>query len=342
MSKQLSLRNAALAGLQAAIAAAIALPLVYLSPWSGLIGFAALGALVALFGRFAPARSRNLVVFYCAVLQTVAVLAMSAASWLGSSPVMLLALLALSCGLFFFVTVSSRLGPPGALIFVFAAGAAMTPADSLETVLSRTAATALVAALAWVICALTEGLRQQPTDERPFPIEAMRPLEERLRAAGRISVGAVLAIATSEALGAAHPAWAAMGALAVMQGAHLQISMNRALQRLIGTCIGAFLAWLVLSLDPSVWTLIAILVVLQIATEVIIGSNYGLGQILVTPMALLMTYLAAPGAAGAGMALERVGDTLLGGVIGIVVALLFSSSGDRQDLARQGAPDRKP
>ncbi|MGQ3214522.1 MAG: hypothetical protein ACT6U0_02320 [Shinella sp.] len=47
------LRNAVLAGFQAAITAEIALPLFHLSPWSHLIGFASLGALVALFGRFA-------------------------------------------------------------------------------------------------------------------------------------------------------------------------------------------------------------------------------------------------------------------------------------------------
>lgn len=59
LSRQPSIRNATLAGVQAGITAAIALPLFLLSPWSHLIGFASLGALVALFGRFAPARSRN-------------------------------------------------------------------------------------------------------------------------------------------------------------------------------------------------------------------------------------------------------------------------------------------
>jgi len=58
-----------------------------------------------------------------------------------------------------------------------------------------------------------------------------------------------------------------------------------------------------------VWTIIALLLVLQFATELIIGFNYGLGQILVTPMALLMSHLAAPNIAGAALALERVIDT---------------------------------
>src|SRR5699024_7335375 len=142
LTRQPSVRNAALAGLQAALTIAIALPLIYLTPWSHLIGFAALGALVALFGRFAPQRKRNRIVLLCGLLQTSAVLSMSLASWLGASATIQLALLALACGLFFFVTVTGRFGAPGALIFVFAAGASMGEAAGLQEVAERTAATA--------------------------------------------------------------------------------------------------------------------------------------------------------------------------------------------------------
>ena len=245
----------------------------------------------------------------------------------------LLVLLAAGCGVLFHLTVSGRFGVPGALIFVFAAGASINEAAEFSVVIERTAATAIAAALAWLICASTEFLRHKATPEGPFLSEPVEPLSERLAAALRISLGAGAAIFASRALGDQHPAWAAMGALAVMQGARLHISMNRALQRVAGTVIGALLAWLVLMFDPSIWTVVAILLGLQIATEMIIGSNYGLGQILVTPMALLMTYLATPGAAGAALVPERVIDTLLGATIGISAAVLFSSARDRQALA---------
>src|SRR5690606_1098506 len=139
-------------------------------------------------------------------------------------------------------------------------------------------------------CAATEYFRHKATPNGPFVVEEVNPLADRLMASLRIGIGSAVAIFVSHALGADHPAWAAMGSLAVMQGAHLHISMHRALQRMAGTVIGALLAWLILLLDPSVLTIIAVLIGLQIATEMIIGSNYGLGQILVTPMALLMTY----------------------------------------------------
>jgi uncharacterized membrane protein YccC len=78
---------------------------------------------------------------------------------------------------------------------------------------------------------------------------------------------------------------------------------------------------------------IALLAGLQFATEMIIGANYALGQILVTPMALLMSYLAAPHAAGLAMVPERVLDTLLGAAIGIALAVACSSLDDRRHLA---------
>lgn len=331
LAKQPSVRNSSLAGLQAAMAVAIALPLIYLSPWAHQIGFAALGALVALFGRFAPTGRRNRIVLLCAICQCIAVLGMSLASWLGVPIEIKLLLLALSCGAFFYISVTGQFGAPGALIFVFAAGASMAPVASLEEVATRTAVTASVAALAWAICAITEILRQREVAGRPFPAEPLQPFRSRMIAAARIALGCAIASFLSHAIGLAHPDWAAMGTLAVMQGAHLHINMNRALQRMAGTIVGALIAWAILANDPGVWGLIAVLVLLQFATEIIIGANYGLGQILVTPMALLMTHLAAPQMGAEDLAPERIVNTVLGATLGMLLAILFSMLDDRND-----------
>ena len=338
LSRQPSLRNSTLAGMQAAATAAIVLPLVHLSPWPHLIGFAALGALVALFGRFAPPRGRNRVVLLCGLCQVLGVLIMSAAAALGAPMALQLALLALSCGVFLFVTVTGRLGAPGPLVFVFAAGAAMSAGLTFGEMAERTAATALAAAVAWIVCAASEALRHHPGPDRPFPVEPARPLGHRLVAAARSSAGAGVAIVASLALGAEYPAWAALGALAVLQGSQLQVNMHRALQRMAGTVVGALLAWLLLAQEPSVWTVISVLLVLQVVTEMVIGINYAFGQVLVTPMALLMTYLAAAGAAGAEMAPERVLDTLLGAAVGIVLSVVLSGLDDRRHLAGLAVP----
>lgn len=208
----------------------------------------------------------------------------------------------------------------------------MSAPPSFDAVLARTAAVLVVGTLAWVICALTEPLRREKHPETPFPVESPRPLQNRLLASFGLVLGAAAAIIVSKLAGAAHPSWAAMGAIAVMTGAHLRISMHRAAQRMAGMLVGALLAWAVLSLDPNVYALIALIVVLQVGTEAIIGFNYGLGQILVTPMALLMTSIATPGGVGAAIAQERVLDTMMGAVIGILAALILSSVSDRDHL----------
>lgn len=337
LTRQPSLRNSMLVGLQAGLTVAIALPLVLLSPWAHLIGFASLGALAALFGRFETRRGRSRIVLLSALCQTMAVLTMSTVAWLGMPATAELLLLALACGVLFFVTVTGKFGPPGSLIFVFAAGASLGHPGTFHNVLERGAATAAVALLAWAICLITEALRHRPGPERRFPAEPTRPLSHRLIAAARIVVGAAIALFISRLAGADHPLWAGMGALAVMQGQHLHVNLHRALQRMAGTVLGAILAWVILIQDPSAWTVIAVLFALQFATELVIGSNYALGQIFVTPMALLMTQLAAPQAAGAAMAPERVLDTLLGASVGIVISVLLSSLDDRRHLATQHA-----
>lgn len=334
-SHQPFLRNATLAGLQTALTAAIALPFFHLSPWSHLIGFAALGALTSLFGRFAPLRQRGRIVFWSGACLVAAVFVMSMVAWLGAPTFVQLSLLSLGCGIFLFVCVTGGFGPPGPLIFIFAAGASMANELAFTQVLERTLATAIVAALAWLICAATEAWRYRPPAPAQAPsADAGAPLQYRLSAAGRSIVGAAAAAFISYACGANHPAWAAMGALAVMQGAHLHISMHRALQRSAGTIIGALLAWALLSQSPSVWIIISVLVLLQLATEIVIGFNYGFGQILVTPMALLMTHLSMPLGAGPGLAPERVFDTLVGAAVGMVFAVLLSGLDDRRHLAR--------
>ena len=328
------MRNGVLAGFQAALTVAIALPLVQISPWSHLIGFAALGALVALFGRFAPTARRNRIVLYAALCQISAVAVMSVASFAGLPTMALLLSLAVLGGVYFLISTVKDFGPPGALIFMFAGMAGMSAPDSMEALGLRIAMVVAVALLAVVVCTLTEPLRHKQSG----PSAPVDPVWQRLKplwpAFGRVTAGAALAGWVAYFMGQAHPGWAAMGAVAVLQGIHLHVTLNRAMQRVVGTVVGAVVIWIILSQSPSVWTGIALLFALQWLTEIVIGYNYALGQMFVTPMALLMTYMAAPGRVGAEMAPERIMDTLLGAVIGVVLAVILSSHAERHRLAQ--------
>lgn len=336
LAEQPSLQNSLLAGLQAAAVILIAIPLVRISPWPHLVGFAALGALPALFGRFHLPAERGHVVAKCGVWQTLAVLGMGAVVRVGAGPYAQLVVLALACGLFYFVVSTMRPGPPGALIFIFGAGAAMAPTPTWGTVFAQAGATAMASVVSWLVCLATERWRQRASASKTFPMEPLHPISHRLSASARVTVGAGLAVFLVHALGAKRPEWAAMGAVAVMQGVHLHVNLSRALQRMIGTFIGAGIVWLILSQEPGAWVVIASIALFQVLTEVVIGYNYALGQIVITPMALLMSYLAAPpGTADASMAGERVLDTVIGASLGLLLALIASNVDDRVYLVNR-------
>ena len=327
----LSVRIATIAGLQAALSVAIAVGIIYLSPWSHLVGFPALGALAALFGRYSSAGRRRGIVFMSAAMLTAAVLLPSLASFAGLPATGMMILLAIMAGILTIAVTYFRLDGPGAVIFLFAASAALSPLDSWGVIVERTVATAAGGTIAWLVCFLTDGLR---THDFPRPgTPAPRPFSHQLMAATRIALGAGISALLAYAAGSEHPAWAAIGATAVMQGAHLHITMSRALQRMAGTVVGAFIVWAILSAEPSFWTILAAIALFQFITEIIIGFNYALGQITITPMALLMTHLVSPASPG-NMAAERVFDTILGAALGIVLALIFSTVDDRVYLAR--------
>ena len=320
--------DALAAGTQAAVAALIVLPLALLSPWPHLVGFASLGALVALFARFAPAAQRRAQMLRVALLQVGSVAAMSMTAWLGLGLELQLLVLAL-CGVFFLACEAGRFGAPGPLIFVFAASASMAPALSTTQLLERIAVTAVAALVAWLVCALSDPARRRRVSM--VSPAAGAPAQWRF-VVGRIIVGTAAAAFVTHAAGAAYPGWAAMGALAVLQAARMHLGLQRALQRVVGTAIGALLVGCLLAMQPSAWTIIGVLALVQVATELVIGRNYAIGQVLVTPMALLMTALATPAAAGSAMVAERVVDTVAGAVIGLVVWVLLSSERDRLHL----------
>ncbi|PLC54442.1 hypothetical protein CR155_06585 [Pollutimonas nitritireducens] len=328
-------RNACVAGFQAALAILLALAITHLSPWPQLVGFPALGALAALFGRYASLQRRRKIVLIGGALLTAGVLVPSLVSFAGAAPAAMVLVLALSAGVYTIAVTTWGLGGPGAVIFVFAVGAVMGPVDAWQTVVERTVATGAGALLTFVICTLTDRLRSQETEGTTSPAPKIPPMSHQLIVAGRITIGAAIAAGISHAAGWHYPAWAAIGATAVMQGTHLHVTMNRSLQRMAGTVLGACIAWAILAQNPGFWAVATAIVLFQFITEVIIGYNYALGQITVTPMALLMTHLATPVATTSNMPVERVLDTIVGAALGIVFALIFSTVDDRAYLARR-------
>jgi uncharacterized membrane protein YccC len=414
-SLQVGRADAAVApAVRVGVAGALALVGFGLAGHQELAGFAALGALTSLYGRFDTYRRRGALLALVGALMAGAIGLFTLVTALGAPTPVTWVLMALLAGGMTAFVLLLRTGAPGATIVVFCAGAGVAGSPVLGDVLPRTGAALAGAVLAWLICmagvlvrptaparlavrraaevvrraqasgspqdrASAEGsiaaargaLADDASWRRTRPValvlaDELQEVERSLRgeahreahegsheepAAGagtlparqglrqtahaerrrpgwvlntvRVTVAGVLASAASATAGLGHAAWAVMGSTATLQGATARHMAVRALQRAAGTVVGALcVAWPLLAADLSFWQTAALVFMLQVATEVVITVNYGLAQVLIAPMALLMTALGAPTDPSA-LAVDRALDTAIGALVGVAAVLLI-------------------
>lgn len=153
---------------------------------------------------------------------------------------------------------------------------------------------------------------------------APRPLRSRLGRLAPIAVrsalGCALAGYVSLALGADRPYWALVTAASLYQ-ANITLTWSRAVQRVVGNLVGVLLfaaVTPVARLGPL--ALVLCILACNFGAEALIGRNYWLGSVCVTPLALLVTEL--PGYQPTGELVSgRIVDTLVGALVGFAAAL---------------------
>jgi len=148
--------------------------------------------------------------------------------------------------------------------------------------------------------------------------------------AARIFVASLLAASLAALIGLDHPLWAAMGAMAALQGLNYRNTVQRGIQRLVGNVGGAMIAAVLLAIDLGYWPVVAAAVLFQTVTELTVTRNYGLASVGVTTMALLLTGLGQH--AGPGLAVNRGADTPIGSVVRVIVAAVTIRRDDRHHL----------
>lgn len=153
-----------------------------------------------------------------------------------------------------------------------------------------------------------------------------------LAGVARVVVASLLAGWIAFALGVHHPLWATMGAMAVLQGTSYHHTVQRAIQRLLGNIAGALLAAGLFAAALGYWPLVIVIAVGQTLAEIFVVRNYAIASIAVTAVALLLTGLGEQ--ADAAVAAGRVVDTLIGVVVGVLVAALTIARADRHFPAR--------
>ncbi|MFF2993312.1 FUSC family protein [Streptomyces sp. NPDC057950] len=165
-----------------------------------------------------------------------------------------------------------------------------------------------------------------------------KPLSRRLGPlapiALRVALGCSLAGYVSLALGVGRPYWALVTAASLYQ-TNVTLTWSRGVQRVVGNLVGvlAFAALVPLA-HLGQAALVLCCLALNFGAEALIGRNYWLGSVCVTPMALLITefaHLQRPGE----LMTDRVVDTLVGALVGFAAAVAVTNrrAGDRVEDA---------
>ncbi len=123
-------------------------------------------------------------------------------------------------------------------------------------------------------------------------------------------------------MGLDHYYWVALTTTAVLQGGNVVLTMNRSVQRSLGTLLGVLGGVALLTLDLPLAAVIVLAGLLQGATQLVVGRNFFYGSVLLTPMALMLSYTAHPYPV-AELAGSRIIDTLVGSAFGMAGALLL-------------------
>lgn len=150
----------------------------------------------------------------------------------------------------------------------------------------------------------------------------------------RTAIGCALAGYASLALGVGRPYWALVTAASLYQ-ANVTLTWSRGVQRVVGNLVGVLVfAALAPLAHAHQAALVLCCLALNFGAEALMGRNYWLGSVCVTPMALLITEFAQVQQPGE-LITERVVDTLVGALVGFVAAVAVTNrrAGDRLEDA---------
>jgi len=276
--------------------------------------FATFGAFTSLYGRERAGRARLQLQARLALYLTVAVglgtlVAISPdRAWLAVPAAATVAALGS------FASDAERWHPPGPLFLVFAFAACAALPSSGSDVPVAVGIAAASAAFSVVVGNVGAWWRRDDGEpaRRPTYLASLRwhvlPC----------SLGVFLAgtIATTSDIG--RPYWAMVSAVVPLVAVDFRHQVVRGLHRVVGTFAGLVVAGALLALDLGGLAVILVVALLQAVAELLVGRNYALALVAITPLALLMVHLAAP-VPTSELLTDRGIETVIGVAAGIAV-----------------------
>lgn len=227
------------------------------------------------------------------------------------------------------------LAPPGGLFFIMALSiGAYTPVSWSQVpvmvgVFTMGALSACVIAFVYSLLSLRlrAAVPVQPLPEPSFDFVVFDSVV--------IGVFVGLSLAVAHALSLERPYWVPVSCVAVIQGASLRAVWNRQLQRVLGTGVGLFLAWGVLSLPLGPWGLAFTMMGLSFVVEMLVVRHYAVAVMLITPLTMLLAEAANLGhAVPAQLMQARFVDTALGCLMGLLGGVCLHSPRFRAWMGR--------
>jgi hypothetical protein len=225
-----------------------------------------------------------------------------------------------------------RVGPPGALFFVLVAGASNHLAAPVATqgaalaggiVVGMVAVGCLVAYAVVLVPLLVPAVRRRAAagaSDRKRVTFRLDPISRLI--VFRLIIASAIALVISAPLGVHRVYWVLVTVVAILQADHhIRLTVLRGVHRVAGTLIGVGLFALIALWNPSGLWLAVLVAALIFSGQLVLLSNYGLGLVLITPLALV---IAAQGHSEPliNVVGDRVVDTVLGGGIAMVVLML--------------------
>lgn len=306
--------------IRAATSIAVPLVVLFLLDRMDLSIYASFGSLAALYGRFHYYGDRLRMQLGAGIVFITVMVVGTLLSIIGAQTTVRIMVIALIATVVTAIAIGYRWHPGGATFAVFAAGAVATiPATwvNLAQVLVVSSAAVL---LSLFLTATLGFLRTRSL------VKVFRPLEKadfrgEWSVPVTVGVGALLAGLIGQTFDDDHWYWAMVAASVVLAGAATSSRITRSLQRFTGTTLGVLIAAVLLWLEIPTLALIAVVITLQGAAELLIGRNYGVAMLVVTPLALLMISLAQP-TEPAVLVADRIFETFIGSLVGTVIAFI--------------------
>lgn len=328
----------------------VAAPLLTLTATghAGWAVYAAFGAFVSLYGRMHGHRHRLHTQLAASAVLVAAVTLGAAIATVPATGTLRAGVLVLGCAAM--ATAASAVGdltrwhPVGPLFAVFAVATCAETHGSGRDTLTACAVAAASAMFATAIGQAGRLSRRRRTRPRALAqVGGLTVLREAtvLRHALRYGGAVVVAGALATSVGIGHPGWAMVAAVVPLSVPDTPTRLLRAAHRVVGTLLGVVVAAALLHLRLDGWELIALIVALQVVTELFVGRNYGFAMLFITPMALLMSTVAGPVDVGP-LLRDRAVQTVIGAAVGITIALLSSEHRASVLAARAEPPAPAP